>query len=87
MTSENLVTIDFDTDSADADQDAEINAKSSFNSAIGRQKILEEPEEIIFSGGDSNLDEILVSESQPLLGSGDHETHQIIYNQFPSKFC
>jgi hypothetical protein len=85
--SENLVTIDFDSDTINAYQDdAEISAKGYSN----RQKNLDT--EIIFGGGgggDSNLDEILVNESQPLLGggcsSGDHEAHQIIYNQFPSK--
>ncbi|KAG5680421.1 hypothetical protein PVAND_009929 [Polypedilum vanderplanki] len=77
MTSENLVTIDFDSDTLNTEHNAEISVKS-FNSA--RPKINEEPE-IIFSG-DSNLDEI-INESQPLLGGTDHEIHQIIYNQFP----
>lgn len=93
MTSENLVTIDFDSDTVNAGQNEEAGPKNnSYNCIRQNTKLLEETAEIVFSGDiDCNLDEILVNESnesQPLLGgcSTDHDTHQIVYNQFPSKF-
>lgn len=79
MTSENLVTIDFDSDVANSDHNADISSINCYN---------RETSEILFSG-DNNLEDIeRINESQPLLGGGSdsHDGHQIIYNQFPSKF-
>lgn len=83
MTSENLVTIDFDSDIVNCNNGDEISSNNNFKC---HQKYLEETE-VIFSDC-NNLEDIerIASESQPLLGGGDHhDSHQIFYNQFPSE--
>ena len=86
MTSHNLVTIDFDSDVVSESHEAETTSKKKC-----LQKVLEESEvsEVIFRDCNNleDIDSHIPSESQPLLGSGSdhHETHQVIYNQFPSK--
>lgn len=85
MTTENLVTIDFDSENVNSENSG-LSPKNK-NHQKSHQKNLLEDTDVIFS--DNILeDEIerIPNESQPLLGGGDHhDTHQIIYNQFPSK--
>lgn len=83
-TTENLLNYDMDDE---IQKNHEID-KSKTNSSKNYQKILsDENEEIIFSCDNDGYDVRLSNESQPLLGGNDHhEVHQIIYNQFPSRF-
>jgi hypothetical protein len=80
MTTENLVTIDFDSEIVNNNN--EIDEHLPKNPNIPNQEIDLTPD-VSFS--DHNLDdsEAILNESQPLLG-GDHHDH-ITYNQFPGK--
>jgi hypothetical protein len=77
MTTENLVTIDFDSELVNNNN--EIDENSEKNQEIDLTS------EIVLFGDNSNLEDVdsLQNESQPLLG-GDHHDH-ITYNQFPGK--
>jgi hypothetical protein len=89
MTSEQLVTIDFDSDIVNNSHDEEIVAKNSKSYQKNNIYLNEETEVIFSECNSSSLEDIerIANESQPLLGGGcdQHDTHQIIYNQFPSK--
>jgi hypothetical protein len=77
MTTENLVTIDFDSEIVD-NNDIDEQPKPRTNQEIDLTP------EVSYSDH-NNLDdsETILNESQPLLG-GDHHDH-ITYNQFPGK--
>lgn len=80
MTSENLVTIDFDSDTVENNNEIEIDVK---NQNIPNQEIDLTPD-VSFSDHNNLEDaETILNESQPLLG-GDHHDH-ITYNQFPGE--
>lgn len=79
MTTEQLVTIDFESEPVNS-ENAQITPIKNIKSS--QRNILEDCySDVIFS--DNQEEER--NESQPLLGGEHHET-QIIYNQFPSKF-
>lgn len=82
MTTENLVTIDFDSELASNNN--EIDEKNSRSSNFHSQEIDLIPD-VSYKDHHSNLEDVetIVGESQPLLG-GDHHEH-ITYNQFPGK--
>lgn len=82
MTTENLVTIDFDTDQVNNNREIDSNEKNQNNSNFISQEIDFIPD---VSFKDHNLEDLEGSsgEAQPLLG-GDHHDH-ITYNQFPGK--
>jgi hypothetical protein len=76
MTTENLVTIDFDSELVHNNNEIDENSEKN---------IQEIDSEIVLFGDNSILEDVdsLHNESQPLLG-GDHHDH-ITYNQFPGK--
>lgn len=75
------MTIDFDCENENSEN-------SGLSPTKSHQKINLDETEVIFSdpNATNSLEDDLPNESQPLLGGDHHETHQIIYNQFPSKF-
>ena len=79
MTTENLVTIDFESEPVNSENAQLTPIKNLLKSS--QRNILDDSDDVIFS--DSQEEER--NESQPLLG-GEHHDTQIIYNQFPSKF-
>jgi len=81
MTTENLVTIDFEPELVNSENAQITPIKNLLKS---NQKNILDDSDVIFS--DSLDEDTERNESQPLLGGEHHETHQIIYNQFPSKF-
>lgn len=85
MTTENLVTIDFDSEIVNNNNEIDVNEKNQNNSNFHSQEIDLIPD-VSFKDQHHNLEDLeaLVGESQPLLG-GDHDQHQITYNQFPGK--
>lgn len=85
MTTENLVTIDFDSEIVNNNNEIDVNEKSQNNSNFLSQEI--DLPDVSYKDQHHNLEECeaLVGESQPLLGGGDHEQHQITYNQFPGE--
>jgi hypothetical protein len=80
MTTENLVTIDFDSEIGHNNNEIDVNEKNQ-NSFVNQE--IDLIPDVCFK--DQNLDdsETIVGESQPLLG-GDHHDH-ITYNQFPGE--
>lgn len=83
MSVENLVTIDFESDGINQENDEGISAK---NNNRNYPKNISDETEVIFNDSNSLMEDRLANESQPLLGGMDHhDVHQIIYNQFPSK--
>ncbi|CRK99222.1 CLUMA_CG012654, isoform A [Clunio marinus] len=82
MTTENLVTVDFDSEIANNNNEIDLNTKSYNNCNYQSQEIDFIPD-VSFSDQQISLEETdrILSESQPLLGS-DHHDH-ITYNQFP----
>lgn len=79
MTTEQLVTIDFESEPVNSENAQITPIKNILKS--NQRNILEDCySDVIFS--DNQEEER--NESQPLLGGEHHET-QIIYNQFPSK--
>jgi hypothetical protein len=81
MTTENLVTIDFDSEIGHNNNEIDVNEKNQ-NSFLSQE--IDLIPDVSFK--DQNLEdcETIVGESQPLLG-GDHHDH-ITYNQFPGEF-
>lgn len=80
MTTEHLVTIDFDSELANNNNEIDVIAKSQNNQnyCLGQ-----EIDDVSFSDQHLNLEDTeRINESQPLLG--DHHDH-ITYNQFPGK--
>lgn len=83
MTTENLVTIDFDSELANNNNEIDVNAKKQNILNYDDQEIDFIPEVSFDTDQFSSLeDERIVGESQPLLG--DHHDH-ITYNQFPGE--
>ena len=81
MTTANLVTIDFDSEIANN------NNEIDENSAKNCQEIEIDLTPELGSYSDSSILEdidTINNESQPLLG-GDHTDHSITYNQFPGE--
>lgn len=79
MTTENLVTIDFEPEPVNSENAQITPIKNLLKS---NQKNILDDSDVIFS--DSLDEDADRNESQPLLGGEHHETHQIIYNQFPN---
>ena len=86
MTTENLVTIDFDSEIVNNNNEIDVNEKNLTNSSFHSQEIDLIPD-VSYKDQHHNLEdsEGFVGESQPLLGGGDHDQHQITYNQFPGE--
>lgn len=86
MTTENLVTIDFDSETVNNNNEIDVNAKQSYNhpNYIQSQEIDDLIPDVSYSDEHHNLEDCdrITSESQPLLG--DHHDH-ITYNQFPGE--
>lgn len=80
MTTENLVTIDFDSEIVNNNND--IDEHSARNAKVFSQEIDLTPD-VSFDHNNLEDSETILNESQPLLG-GDHHDH-ITYNQFPGK--
>lgn len=84
MTTENLVTIDFDSEIVNNNNEIDVNEKNKNNSNFS-QEIDLIPDVSFKEHHNLEDSESLVGESQPLLGGGDHDQHQITYNQFPGE--
>lgn len=84
MTTENLVTIDFDTEQVNNNREIDTNEKNKNNSNFLSQEVDLIPD-VSFKDQHHNLEDLegTSGEAQPLLG-GDHHDH-ITYNQFPGK--
>lgn len=80
MTTENLVTIDFDSEIANNNNEICVNEKNFHGQEIDFIPDVSFKDHHILEDT-----EVLVGESQPLLGGGDHDQHQITYNQFPGQ--
>ena len=84
MTTENLVTIDFESELAKNNNEIDVIEKKNQNS----QEIDFIVEDVCFSDHhhQNNLEdtETILNESQPLLGGDCHD--HITYNQFPGKY-
>jgi hypothetical protein len=84
MTTENLVTIDFESEIINNNNAIDVNVKNHQKSSSNyNQELIPD---VSFSEEQSILEdcERISCESQPLLG-GDHHDH-ITYNQFPGEF-
>jgi hypothetical protein len=80
MTTEQLVTIDFDSEIAHNNNEIDVNEKNQ-NSFLSQE--IDLIPEVSFKDHNLEDSETIVGESQPLLG-GDHHDH-ITYNQFPGE--
>lgn len=85
MTTENLVTIDFDSELASNNNEIDVNDKNSRRSSNFHSQEIDLIPDVSYKDHHGNLEDVetIVGESQPLLG-GDHHEH-ITYNQFPGK--
>lgn len=81
MTTENLVTIDFDSEIANNNNEIDVNAKNQI-SFLHSQEIDSIPDVSFIDENNLEDSDRITGESQPLLG--DHHDH-ITYNQFPGK--
>jgi hypothetical protein len=82
MTTENLVTIDFDSEIVNNNNEIDVIVKSQNNSHYNQE--IDLIPDVSFNDQHQHMldDDRIVGESQPLLG--DHHDH-ITYNQFPGK--
>lgn len=87
MTTESLVTIDFDSEIVNNNNEIDVNEKNQKNPNFRSQEIDLIPD-VSFKDHHHNLEdcETITGESQPLLGGDHHDHHDhITYNQFPGK--
>lgn len=88
MTTENLVTIDFDSEIVNNNNEIDVNEKNQNNPIFHSQEIDLIPD-VSFKDHNHNLEDsdTITGESQPLLGGEhhDHHDHTITYNQFPGE--
>lgn len=85
MTTENLVSIDFDSEIVNNNNEIHVNEKNQNNSNFLSQEIDLIPD-VSYKDHQHNLEDAeIVGESQPLLGGDCHD--HITYNQFPGELC
>lgn len=84
MTTENLVTIDFDTEPVNSNGEIDANEQNPHSSNF--LKDIDLLPDVSFKEQHHNLEdsEGTSGEAQPLLG-GDHHDSHVTYNQFPGK--
>lgn len=91
MTTENLVTIDFDSEIVNNNNEIDVNEKNQNNPNFHCNQEIDLIPDVSFKDHHNLEDcETITGESQPLLGGGDHHDHHdhhdhITYNQFPGK--
>lgn len=83
MTTENLVTIDFDSELVNNNNQIDVNEKNQNSSSFLSQEIDLNPEVDFKDHHNLEDTDSIAGENQPLLG-GDHHDH-ITYNQFPGE--